>query len=150
MSNVIQKGITGFSANRNREPLEDPKSFLTCIHAIMKGKVVWEDTEIVGKNYYWFLAETNDQEFSFFLNAFYPILAIRRESPKSEFGYLSSDEIGSLFPLLKAFNYQILGKEILNCELLVSEIEALDEAEIKQAEYWKPRTYEEILYNNWD
>ncbi|WP_373232222.1 hypothetical protein [Cohnella sp.] len=150
MNDLIQKGITGFSSTRNNETLEDTKSFLTCIHSIMQGKVEWEDIDIVGKNYYWFLVSTNDQEFSFFLNAFYPLVAIRRESPKSNFGYLNADEIEEQFPKLKQFKYKILSREVLNQDLLVSEVESLDEAEIKQAQYWKPRTYEEIIFNNWD
>lgn len=150
MINLIQKGITGFSITRSLAVPDNIKSFLACIHSIMKGNVEWEDIDIVGKNYYWYLVSTNEQQFSFFLNAYYPIVAIRREAPKSDFGYLTADEIESLFPLLKAFTYHVLGRVELDQELLVSEIEQLDEAEIKQADYWKPRTYEDIIFNNWD
>lgn len=150
MSNLIQKGITGFSSTYKAAAIEDIKSFSTCIHTIMEGKVEWEDSDIVGKNYYWFFVSTDNQEFSFFLNAYYPIVAIRRESPKIQFGFLTTDEIKEQFPKLQLFHYEVLSREVLEQELLVSEVEALDEAEVKQAQYWKPRTYEEIIFNNWD
>jgi hypothetical protein len=150
MKGYIQRGITGFFTMDNiRVPL-DRQSFVSFIHAVVKGKVEWEDIDLVGKNYYWFLVSTNEQQLSFFLNAYYPLAAIRIESPKNEFGYLKAMELEEQFPNVGQFQYHVLSREELDEELLVEEIEQLDEVEKKQAEYWKPRTIEEIVFNNWD
>ncbi|BBI34159.1 hypothetical protein [Cohnella abietis] len=150
MKGLIKRGITGFATEQNGVDPQDVKSFLSFIHAIVKGQVEWKDVDIVGKNYYWILVSTDQQQISFFLNAYFPLVAIRIESPKSEFGYLTAVELEELFPKLSQYNYQVLGKEDLEEEILRDEIEQLDEMEIKQAEYWKPRTIEEIVFNNWD
>jgi len=150
MRSLIQKGITGFSSKRNTLPVEDTKAFLTCLHNVTRAEVEWQDIDVTGKSYYWFLVTVDEHKFSFFLNAFFPIVAIRRETPQSEFGYLTSNEIFELFPDMEQCEYRVMGRELLDQELLASEVEALDEAEIKQAEYWKPRTYDEIIFNNWD
>jgi hypothetical protein len=150
MKDLIKIGITGFAALQNRVVPQDAQRFLSFIHANVKGIVEWEDIDIVGKNYYWFLISTNQQQISFFLNAFYPLVAIRVESPKSEFGFLTAVEIEEQFPNLDLSHYQVLSREELEEEILLEEIEQLDEMEQKQAEYWKPRTIEEIVFNNWD
>jgi hypothetical protein len=150
MKGLIKKGITGFAAVQNKVVPQDTQSFLSFIHALVKGKIEWEDVEIVGKNYYWFLVSTNERQLSFFLNAYYPLVAIRIESPKSEFGYLTAIELEEQFLNLGQFHYQVLSSEELEEEILLEEIEQLDEMEKKQAEYWKPRTIEDIVFNNWD
>lgn len=150
MTGLIKKGITGFAVVQNKVVPQDTQSFLSFIHANVKGQVEWEDVDIVGKNYYWFLVSTNERQLSFFLNAYYPLVAIRIESPKSEFGYLTASELAEQFPNLGQFQYQVLSREELETEILQEEIDQLDEMEKKQAEYWKPRIIEEIVFNNWD
>ncbi|GBF76922.1 hypothetical protein PA598K_05436 [Paenibacillus sp. 598K] len=91
-----------------------------------------------------------EEEWSFFLNAYYPLAAIRRESPKSDFGYLGVDELSQLSPESATPDYTLLTREQLEERLTPQVMARLDAAEVKQARYWQPQTVEDLIFNNWD
>ncbi|MFS0726078.1 hypothetical protein [Paenibacillus sp. 1P07SE] len=148
----IKRGITGFAdPGRRLTPLH-ANSFLAFVHSTAPGRIVltWEDIDLTGKNYYWFLVTFGEEEWSFFLNAYYPLAAIRRESPKSRFGYFTEAELDVHYPDRTQIDYTLLSREMLE-ELLTPEaMSRLDAAELKQARYWQPRSVEDLVFNNWD
>lgn len=148
----INRGITGFAdPGRRLTPLH-ANSFLSFVHGTDPGHMVltWEDIDLTGKNYYWFLVRYGEEEWSFFLNAYYPLAAIRRESPKERFGYLMQTELDRLYPNQTTLGYTVLSYEMLEEQLTQEVMGRLDAAELKQARYWQPRSVEDLVFNNWD
>ncbi|MFD0619152.1 hypothetical protein ACFQZR_16930 [Paenibacillus sp. GCM10027629] len=146
----LPRGITGFSCTPNSLILQDGKSFISLLYSILRGTLECEDTNLQGKNYYYFSIKSTDQEYHVLLNAFFPIVAISCELNYNKFIFRSSEEIMNQFKLLSECNYLLLGKEELESDLANSDYLDLDKAELKQIEYWKPKNLSEIVFNNWD
>jgi len=146
---LIMKCITGFTNETNKFPKQEIKPFVSLIYSVLRGELEWEDLELVGKNYYWFVISSKGQEYYFFLNAYYPIAAVSKEI-SNDFIFLSETEIEGKFKLITESNYILLSKEKLEEEINKEDLKNLTEIEIKQYEYWKPRTLRELIFNNWD
>lgn len=149
----IQRGVTGFADPAQPLKTQHANTFLSFAHATDPGRLVltWEDIDLTGKNYYWFLMRYGEEEWSFFLNAYYPLVAIRRESPKTRFGYLTQAELDTVYrdPIASS-GYTLLSQEMLDEQLTPEVMSRLDATELTQARYWQPRSVEDLVFNNWD
>jgi len=63
---------------------------------------------------------------------------------------VSAQEIEDKFKLFTESKYILLSKETLEQEISKEDLKNLTENEIKQYEYWKPKTVRELIFNNWD
>ncbi|RKP55394.1 hypothetical protein D7Z26_09385 [Cohnella endophytica] len=87
-------------------------------------------------------------EFHFFINAYFPFVAIARYSIGNEFHFLEKNELKDDFRLFIECNYFILTRELLEQPFTKEDIIELDKNEIKQYYYWKPETIKDIVFNN--
>ncbi|WP_139209569.1 hypothetical protein [Paenibacillus sp. NFR01] len=146
----LPKGTTGFTSSANSLTILDVKPFIGLVYSILRGTMEWEDIDLKGKNYFYFSIMSDDQEYHVLLNAYFPYVGISRSFNNNKFSFMSSEEINNQFIILTECNYVLLGKEELDKELTDTDFLELDNAELEQLNYWKPRIVSEIIFNNWD
>jgi hypothetical protein len=145
---VLRKGITGFC---NSLPLKNSEinNILTYIEYPYIYSNIIEPQ--INNNYYVVNIQNkiNGLKFKLLINGIYYVIAgVAMESKwmELEFINLPADFIG----WFRNTEIMILNKEILETEAPEEEIKTLEKNEINQINYWKSKTYGEIIFNGYD
>ena len=143
----LPNGITGFSAGC----LEtyDKQLFKRLCYGIVNrtgGEVLdWKD-DCFPRNHSRILVVFGEEHFFIFANELHPYIGFATVAEDSIITYMD-------MPLLQAefavHSYTVLSKEELERPFLLNE-HNLDEEEIRQVRYWRPRTLGEVVFNEWD
>jgi len=152
---ILRKGITGFYDTKDFGNIRSTKNdeIKTILKKILHPYIPSNVIEPQSDNNYFSVNiqnKTNGLNFKLLINEIYCMIAgVTSESKwmKLEFIDLPNDFIEQI-----NFDngFMILNKKLLETEVPKEEIKILDKAEMDQINYWKSKTYGEIIFNGYD
>lgn len=151
---LLKKGITGFIKKENIKEHNQLE-----IHNLIKGisfpYLLFGEIKEPNQsaNYFRFtiLHQTRKEKFDLIVNSCFWIMAgIKTESEWMNLEFIDIDS--NLAEQLTKQNQeiQLLDKKILDSTVTEQEINNLDKSEIDQINYWKSKTFGEIIFNGYD
>ena len=147
----LPNGVTGFyDREANKPPQVDGTLFKQLCFSILShgGKVIDFKTPQYPANYYYARVEMLGNPLYILLNEHYPYLAFASDHEYRNITFIDAPALHAHFSPF----YQVLGKKALNKPLNLSLAmkTKLNNAELKQIEYWKPKSIGQIIFNYWD
>ncbi len=155
----LPNGVTGFYSSIDNKPNEIDKNHFKsiCFNLVRKnqGKILKIDEANLASNFLKVKVDVFNREIYVLLNAYYPFLAL---ASTVEFQHLNFIDVPVLSKDFMPF-YKVLSKEELNEPLDIRRSKGkvslenkhnLDNSELEQIFYWKPKTVGEVMFNFWD
>jgi hypothetical protein len=155
---ILLKGITGFYTKSEEPPIVDRKQFKQLCFSILQplgGTVIEFTDSCCQRNFVDAKVTLRDSKFHILLNKHYPMVAFAsnvgfasitfRDEPTLLERFRASYRVLSCRELNKPVSLKLGAKKCL----LQNENE-LSQAELEQVAFWKPKTFGEIIFNQWD
>ncbi|MDQ0216667.1 hypothetical protein J2S13_003141 [Oikeobacillus pervagus] len=155
---ILREGITGFhDAKSEQIPIVDQKQFKQLCFSVLfriEGTVVEIKDQCCHGNFIDVEVSLQGTKLHILLNKYYPIVAFASYVDFDNITFIDEPKLSEEF----CSSYQVLSCRDLNKPVslklgaktcLLNENE-LNQAELKQVAYWKPRTIGEIVFNQWD
>lgn len=147
---LLPRGITSFGDwIKNPEPEVSPVDFKRLVYALAaenRMEVSNVDVSVTGKNFYWAEFRKNGNSFCLLENMQHPFVAFVE---RVAFGSLPFLDKPNAFRLPEVYGITWLNSHILN-QSWRGHIGALDQAELDQIRFWKPKTVGDVIFNFWD
>ena len=151
---VLKCGITGFhSVDRFHElPRVDFKDFKQMLGSVMSSmgyKPIEFKHSDSTHNFHIGVFEKNREQLFIICNPVYPVVALTLD-PEKVFG-LDFISVPTVENAINQYTeYVVLTKEYLETPFSKYDTGELNDAEISQIKYWKPKTLGEVIFNWWD
>lgn len=154
----LPNGITGFYNSENKPPNVDGKHFnQVCVTALSRlgGEVLMFKEPKYPTNFYDAKVKLRNRIFHILLNEHYPYVAFASAVEYEKIRFIDDAE---LFKQLSPFYHVLLSSE-LNLHVILRQgskkdilqnDNELNQAELEQIAYWKPKIIGEIIFNFWD
>lgn len=156
---ILREGITGFrDAKSEQIPLVDQKQFKQLCFSVLprlEGGFVGFIDPCCHGNFIDVKVSLRDTKLHILLNKYYPIIAFASNVEFGSVTFIDNPILSEQF----SSSYRVLSCRELNKpislnggskECLLKNENELNQAELEQVAYWKPRTMGEIIFNQWD
>jgi hypothetical protein len=151
---LLREGITGFNSVSSFN-FEDFKKLCYAISAYNNARLISFESHHTAKNFYEAKLDLCDEKVHLLINQIYPFIALA--SSVEYFNIQFTDHVISSDLAAYGGDFRLLSKYELNEEikldartLTVKNENSLNPAELKQLNFWKPKTVGEVIYNFWD
>jgi hypothetical protein len=153
----LRPGIAGFQ-NKDDPPLPvcDPANFRTHCHAAARtvgGRIVRSGRRPDGleANFLMAVLELSDGPVAVLLNCHFPVVGFALPPSVGDIGPLRFVDCDGLADALKASGeYEVSSRAELERAVNREDLYQLLPAEIEQAEYWRPASVGDVVFNFWD
>ncbi len=142
---MLERGITGFDPSVKGV---DPKSFSEACYAVARtcsGRVSELDSDVVTKNFFVARIDGPTQGVFVLCNSSFPIVAFAEQIDPRPFVLV--DAPAEEFTIR---NFSILHARKAKRPVEARDLERLSHHELKQVEYWRPKTLADLVFNTWD
>lgn len=152
---VLKDGITGFFQMSQRKSLphiemETFKKEVSGSLAQLGYRLLYFREAGVTPNFHLVVFGKGGERLGVICNSIYPVVALVKEIDVGvcELRYIEDENVENLIESNTSFH--IVSTADLDQELTSGALKELNEAELRQINYWKPQTIGEVVFNWWD
>lgn len=155
----LLNGVTGFSDEKgNPAPTVDGKQFKKICFALVRengGEVLSFGEPKVATNFYKVNVKIFDVYFYILLNSSYPFIAFASSVEYGSIRFVDNQHLARLFSSFYCvlssveLNETVVFKKVRG-KVILSNDNALNDAELHELFYWKPRRVGDVIFNFWD
>ncbi|WP_169089680.1 hypothetical protein [Paenibacillus sp. PL91] len=155
---LLRDGISGFYNTEIDISLTDTSHFKKLCYALANhvGGKLLNVSEPQETNFYCADIQINGKEIHILLNGIYPLIAIASRVEYMNILFIDDQTI-SIGIEAYSTEYRVLQLRELSEQIQLDDRKnklrnenTLNEKELKQIFYWKPKTVGEVIYNHWD
>lgn len=152
---VLPRGVTGFRDRRSEPPPEtDPRSFATICHEAARatgGRAGAITRAGITPNFHSAVIAYGQEQVILLGHQHAPFLATAAPAAGSTpITFVDDPRIHAALSLSPPAPFRLLTLRELHAPLDLTDLTALDHAELEQISYWRPGTAGELIFNYWD
>jgi hypothetical protein len=152
---VLPRGVTGFRDRRSEPPPEtDPRSFATICHEVARaigGRAGAITRAGITPNFHRAVIAYGQEQVMLLAHQHAPFLATAAPAAESTpITFVDDPRIHAALSPSPPAPFRLLTLRELQTPLDLTDLTALDHAELEQISYWRPGTAGELIFNYWD